>query len=267
MCGTTETRPLDRLGQLGEFEQDSNTDLEQESNRNCISTLMCALCTTKQPSRDVPTEHCCVLTTAETQHLNRHSQLSKSTKESTKATGNPRTGAAKQRAEHSTNRQKQYPRGPLLASKLQGLRRPPSAAGKRQEHSTNKGCAGAAVGGSIRGVTYTAGCARLIAWRAATIVQRLRGIWRHSAGSSRGAQLQRLRGTWRYSAGSSRGAQLQRLRRAWRHSAGSSRGAQLQRLRRTWRHSACAWLFSRRAATEAAGRLKPGERSSSGAPP
>ena len=29
---TTETRPLDRLGQLGEFEQDSNTDSELESN-------------------------------------------------------------------------------------------------------------------------------------------------------------------------------------------------------------------------------------------
>ena len=31
-CVTTETRPLDRLGQLGEFEQDSNTDSELESN-------------------------------------------------------------------------------------------------------------------------------------------------------------------------------------------------------------------------------------------
>ena len=28
LCVTTETRPLDRLGQLGEFEQDSNTDSE-----------------------------------------------------------------------------------------------------------------------------------------------------------------------------------------------------------------------------------------------
>ena len=28
-CVTTETRPLDRLGHLGEFEQDSNTDSEQ----------------------------------------------------------------------------------------------------------------------------------------------------------------------------------------------------------------------------------------------
>ena len=26
VCVTTETRPLDRLGQLGEFEQDSDTD-------------------------------------------------------------------------------------------------------------------------------------------------------------------------------------------------------------------------------------------------
>ena len=32
VCVTTETRHLDRLGQLGEFEQDSNTDSEQESN-------------------------------------------------------------------------------------------------------------------------------------------------------------------------------------------------------------------------------------------
>ena len=31
-CVTTETKPLDRLGQLGEFEQDSNTDSELESN-------------------------------------------------------------------------------------------------------------------------------------------------------------------------------------------------------------------------------------------
>ena len=32
VCVTTETRPLDRLGQLGEFEQDSNTGSELESN-------------------------------------------------------------------------------------------------------------------------------------------------------------------------------------------------------------------------------------------
>ena len=32
MCVTTETRHLDRLGQPGEFEQDSNTDSEQKSN-------------------------------------------------------------------------------------------------------------------------------------------------------------------------------------------------------------------------------------------
>ena len=32
LCVTTETRPLDRLGQLGEVEQDSNTDSELESN-------------------------------------------------------------------------------------------------------------------------------------------------------------------------------------------------------------------------------------------
>ena len=32
LCVTTETRHLDRLDQLGEFEQDSNTDSEQESN-------------------------------------------------------------------------------------------------------------------------------------------------------------------------------------------------------------------------------------------
>ena len=37
-CVTTETRHLDRLGQLGELEQDSNTDSEQESNteRVCL---------------------------------------------------------------------------------------------------------------------------------------------------------------------------------------------------------------------------------------
>ena len=32
LCVATETRPLDRLGQLGEFERDSNTDSELESN-------------------------------------------------------------------------------------------------------------------------------------------------------------------------------------------------------------------------------------------
>ena len=31
-CVTAETRHLDRLGQLGEFEQDSSTDPEQASN-------------------------------------------------------------------------------------------------------------------------------------------------------------------------------------------------------------------------------------------
>ena len=37
VCVTTETRHLDRLGQLGEFEQDSNTDSEQESNTDSHS--------------------------------------------------------------------------------------------------------------------------------------------------------------------------------------------------------------------------------------
>ena len=32
VCVTAETSPLDRLGQLGEFEQDRNTDSEPESN-------------------------------------------------------------------------------------------------------------------------------------------------------------------------------------------------------------------------------------------
>ena len=32
MCVTTKTRPLNRLGQLGEFEQDSNADPELGSN-------------------------------------------------------------------------------------------------------------------------------------------------------------------------------------------------------------------------------------------
>ena len=32
MCVTAKTRHLGRVGQLGEFEQDSNTDLELESN-------------------------------------------------------------------------------------------------------------------------------------------------------------------------------------------------------------------------------------------
>ena len=36
-CVTTETRPLGRLGQLGEFEQDSNTDSELESNTDSHS--------------------------------------------------------------------------------------------------------------------------------------------------------------------------------------------------------------------------------------
>ena len=36
-CVTTETRPLDRLGQLGEFEQDSNTDSELERNTDSHS--------------------------------------------------------------------------------------------------------------------------------------------------------------------------------------------------------------------------------------
>ena len=34
---TTETRQIDRLGQLSEFEQDSNTDSEQESNADSHS--------------------------------------------------------------------------------------------------------------------------------------------------------------------------------------------------------------------------------------
>ena len=39
LCATTETRHLDRLGQLqlGVFEQDSNTDSEQESNTDSHS--------------------------------------------------------------------------------------------------------------------------------------------------------------------------------------------------------------------------------------
>ena len=32
VCVTTETRPLDRLGQLSAFEEDSNTDSELGSN-------------------------------------------------------------------------------------------------------------------------------------------------------------------------------------------------------------------------------------------
>ena len=37
LCVTTETRHLDRLGQLGEFEQESNTGSEQESNTDSHS--------------------------------------------------------------------------------------------------------------------------------------------------------------------------------------------------------------------------------------
>ena len=37
LCVTTKTRHLDRLGQLGEFEQDSNTDSEQERNTDSQS--------------------------------------------------------------------------------------------------------------------------------------------------------------------------------------------------------------------------------------
>ena len=37
LCVATETRPLDRLGQLGEFEQDSSTDAELESNTDLHS--------------------------------------------------------------------------------------------------------------------------------------------------------------------------------------------------------------------------------------
>ena len=37
MCVTTETRHLNRPGQLGDFEQDSNTDLELESNTDSHS--------------------------------------------------------------------------------------------------------------------------------------------------------------------------------------------------------------------------------------
>ena len=36
-CVTTETRPLDRRGQLGEFEQDRNTESELESNTDSHS--------------------------------------------------------------------------------------------------------------------------------------------------------------------------------------------------------------------------------------
>ena len=39
LCVTTETRPLDRLGQLGEFEQDSNTDSDLESNTDSHTAL------------------------------------------------------------------------------------------------------------------------------------------------------------------------------------------------------------------------------------
>ena len=40
VCVTTEKRHLDRLGQLGEFEQDSNTDSELESNTEgqCVAS-------------------------------------------------------------------------------------------------------------------------------------------------------------------------------------------------------------------------------------
>ena len=41
LCVATETRPLDRLGQLGEFEQDSNTDSELESNTDSVSAAVC----------------------------------------------------------------------------------------------------------------------------------------------------------------------------------------------------------------------------------
>ena len=37
MCVATEARPLDRLGQLGEFEQDSNTASDLESNTDSHS--------------------------------------------------------------------------------------------------------------------------------------------------------------------------------------------------------------------------------------
>ena len=46
VCVTTETRPLDRLGQLGEFEQDSNTDSELESNTD--SQGVCYMRLTRQ---------------------------------------------------------------------------------------------------------------------------------------------------------------------------------------------------------------------------
>ena len=36
VCVTTETRHLDRLGQLGEFEQESSTDSEQDSNTDAF---------------------------------------------------------------------------------------------------------------------------------------------------------------------------------------------------------------------------------------
>ena len=42
LCVTTETRPLDRLGQLGEFEQDSNTDSELESNTASVQRICVA---------------------------------------------------------------------------------------------------------------------------------------------------------------------------------------------------------------------------------
>ena len=52
-CVTTETRHLDRLGQLGEFEQDSNTDSEQESNTDSHSACF-SLCLQR---KDVVPKH------------------------------------------------------------------------------------------------------------------------------------------------------------------------------------------------------------------
>ena len=47
VCVTTETRPLDRLGQLGEFEQDSNTDSEHCDN---VLSAASACGASKQPT-------------------------------------------------------------------------------------------------------------------------------------------------------------------------------------------------------------------------
>ena len=49
VCVSTETRHLDRLGQLGEFEQDSNTDTEQESNTGSRKYAFCVFVWARAP--------------------------------------------------------------------------------------------------------------------------------------------------------------------------------------------------------------------------